>query len=41
MKAVNLGENPVLDAKDPDLPVGLKVRSRYLALDIIMNTMLS
>ena len=25
MKAANLGDNPILDARDPDLPVGLKV----------------
>jgi hypothetical protein len=25
MKAANLGDNPILDTKDPDLPVGLKV----------------
>lgn len=27
LKATNLGDNPILDARDPDLPVGLKVNT--------------
>lgn len=25
LKAANLGDNPILDGRDPDFPVGLKV----------------
>jgi hypothetical protein len=31
MKAANLGDNPILDARDPDLPVGLKVWAMLLS----------
>lgn len=32
MKAINLGENPIVYTRDPNMPVGLKVCFLLLAL---------
>lgn len=41
LKALNTGDDPILDSRDPDIPVGLKVRSRYQGIGYkpLMNSL--